>query len=226
MRTSLALFVLLVAACGSNRAASSPPRSDSVTPTYASADGTSLAPALPAGRAQAIFAGGCFWCVEAAFEGLDGVTEVLSGYTGGSEQRPTYRQVSSGSTGHFEAVRVVYDPTRITYASLLEVFLHNIDPVQDDGQFCDHGRQYRSAIFVGDASERAAARALLDRASRELGRMIATQVRDAGPFWVAESYHQDYYRTHPVEYLAYRTGCGRDDRLRELWGDRAGHAGH
>lgn len=187
--------------------------------------GSPLAPPLAEGQREAVFAGGCFWCMERPFEELDGVIAVVSGYTGGRTERPTYRQVSAGITGHYEAVRVVYDPARITYARLLEVFFRNVDPTQGNGQFCDRGEQYRSAIFVRDASERAAARAALDDVARRLGRRIVTSILDVAPFYVAEAYHQDYHRTHPVEYAAYRHGCGRDARLRELWGDAAGAHG-
>lgn len=200
---------------------STSPSAPSATPMESS--GTEIAPSLESGQAEAVFAGGCFWCVEAAFEGIEGVLGVVSGYTGGEEAHPTYEQVSSGATGHLEAVRVVYDPARITYGRLLEVFLHDIDPTQADGQFCDRGPQYRSAIFARDEVERVAATEALARAAAELGRRIDTQVRSAGPFWVAEDYHQDYYRTHPARYSAYRSSCGRDERLRELWGERARH---
>lgn len=230
MNKLLAFFVLvLLGACRSQSAQSSAsiaPSPSGASPAPEPTGGTEVAAALESGQAEAIFAGGCFWCVETAFEGQDGVVSVVSGYTGGGEAHPTYEQVSSGSTGHLESVRVVYDPSRISYERLLEIFVHNIDPTQADGQFCDHGSQYRSAIFVRADAERRAALDRLARASAELGRSIATEVRDASPFWVAEAYHQDYYRTHPARYSSYRAACGRDDRLRALWGERAGQAAH
>jgi peptide-methionine (S)-S-oxide reductase len=215
-------LVLLLAACSSAPSTPAPAAPSAATPT-SRVGGSPRAPALEAGQAEAIFAGGCFWCVETAFEPLTGVISVTSGYTGGPEIGPTYEEVSSGDTGHYEAVRVVYDPSRITYARLLEVFVVNIDPTQGNGQFCDFGRQYRSAIFVASAEERALAQAALERAHTQLHEEIATTVLEAAPFWVAEDYHQDFYRTHPARYTSYREGCGRDARLRTLWGAAAGH---
>ncbi|MFK7987233.1 MAG: peptide-methionine (S)-S-oxide reductase MsrA [Sandaracinaceae bacterium] len=189
----------------------------------ASAPSTERAAAPPSGRAVAIFAGGCFWCMEGPFEALDGVDSVTSGYTGGRIEGPSYRQVSSGTTRHAEAVHIVYDPERVTYARLLEVFWHNVDPTQSDGQFCDHGPQYRTGIFVANAEERRLAEASKVQAARTLGRRIVTEITDAGAFWVAEGYHQDFYRTNPARYRSYRAGCGRDRVLRSLWGDAAAH---
>ena len=188
-----------------------------------SAGHTARAPDLEPGQAEAIFAGGCFWCMEHPFERLDGVVSVTSGYTGGRIAGPSYRQVASGTTRHAEAVRVVYDPERIDYERLLEVFWHNIDPTQRDGQFCDRGSQYRTGIFVVDEEQRRLAEASKRAVAERLDASVVTEVRDAGAFWVAEDYHQDYYRTHPVRYRTYRTGCGRDRRLRELWGEAAWH---
>ncbi|HJL14447.1 MAG TPA: peptide-methionine (S)-S-oxide reductase MsrA [Sandaracinaceae bacterium LLY-WYZ-13_1] len=184
---------------------------------------TARAPDLREGQAEAIFAGGCFWCMEGPFERIDGVSSVTSGYTGGSVEGPSYEQVSRGGTGHAEAVRVVYDPDRVDYARLLEVYWHNVDPTQSDGQFCDHGDQYRTAIFVVNDEQRRLAEASKRRVREELGRRVVTEIVDAEPFWVAEDYHQDYYRTHPTRYRRYRAGCGRDRRLRELWGEDAAH---
>ena len=184
---------------------------------------TDRAPAPPASEAEAVFAGGCFWCMEGPFEAIDGVISVTSGYTGGHVEGPSYEQVSSGSTGHAESVRVVYDPSRVTYEQLLEVYWHNVDPTQADGQFCDHGTQYRSAIFPRNAEERRLAEASRARAAETLGRPVVTTIEDTQPFWVAEDYHQDFYRTHPARYQSYRAGCGRDRRLHELWGDAAAH---
>lgn len=186
-----------------------------------SAAQTSQAPPLSAGQAEAIFAGGCFWCMEGPFEAIDGVSSVTSGYTGGPTAGPTYEQVSSGSTRHAEAVRVVYDPARVSYERLLEVYWRNVDPTQRDGQFCDRGPQYRTGIFVVDAEQRRLAEASKRAIASRLGRPVVTEIVDATPFWVAEDYHQDYHRTHPARYRSYRAGCGRDRRLRELWGPAA-----
>jgi methionine-S-sulfoxide reductase len=178
----------------------------------------------PAQRATAVFAGGCFWCEETAFEGLPGVFSVVSGYTGGQKENPTYEEVSSGSTGHAESVEVTYDPSQITYEKLLEVFWHNVDPTQANGQFCDHGTQYRSAIFYKDEAQRKAAeesRRRVEEIPRFKGKVV-TQIVAASMFYPAEEYHQDFWKKSPVRYQSYRQGCGRDARLKELWGDAAG----
>ncbi|HYT31064.1 MAG TPA: peptide-methionine (S)-S-oxide reductase MsrA [Thermoanaerobaculia bacterium] len=178
----------------------------------------------PAQRATAIFAGGCFWCEETAFEGLPGVFSVVSGYTGGQKKNPTYEEVSAGSTGHAESVEVTYDPSLITYEKLLEVFWHNVDPTQSNGQFCDHGTQYRSAIFYKDEAQRKAAeesKRRVEEMPRFKGKVV-TQIVAASTFYPAEEYHQDFYKKSPVRYQSYRQGCGRDARLKELWGDAAG----
>ena len=191
-------------------------------PLSAAASPTTPAPATD----RATFAGGCFWCVEAAFEGVPGVLSVTSGFSGGAEKNPTYEKVSSGSTGHAESVQVVFDPKRISYAALLQIFWHNIDPTQSNGQFCDHGRQYRSAIFWKDATQRQLAeeskRAI--EASKRFARPIVTEIVRFAAFYPAEEYHQDYYKKNPEHYHAYRTGCGRDRRLREIWGNEAPNA--
>lgn len=184
---------------------------------------TRAAPAPPAGLAVAVFAGGCFWCMEGPLEAIDGVGAVVSGYAGGVIEGPSYREVSSGRTRHIEAVHVTYDPARVDYARLLEVFWHNVDPTQANGQFCDRGGQYRTAIFVANAEERRLAEEGKVRVAEQLGRPVVTEIRASAPFWIAEDYHQDYYRTHPSQYRRYRAGCGRDARLRELWGDVAAH---
>ena len=188
------------------------------------------APAKPATSAptavtaKAVFAGGCFWCEEATFEGKPGVLKVVSGYAGGREQKPTYEWVSSGRTGHAESVEVTYDPTVTTYERLLDIFWHNVDPTQSNGQFCDHGTQYRSAIFYTSESQHRAAlaskKAIED--SKVLKRPIVTEIVPLPRFWPAEEYHQDYYKKNPVGYQTYRLGCGRDRTLREVWGDKAG----
>lgn len=174
--------------------------------------------------ARAVFAGGCFWCMERPFEALPGVLTVTSGYSGGSVPHPTYEQVSSGATGHAESVQVVYDPSKVTYEQLLEVYWYNVDPTQADGQFCDHGRQYRTAIFTADGAQRRAAEESKRRleASGKLPGRVVTEIVPAGPFYPAEEYHQDFYRKNPARYEGYRRGCGRDARLRELWGAAAG----
>ena len=171
--------------------------------------------------ALATFAAGCFWCAEADFEKVPGVVSVISGYTGGSLPNPTYEQVSSGGTGHAESVEVRYDPARVSYEQLLDRFWHDVDPFAGDRQFCDVGEQYRAEIFVHDAAQRAAAEASKPRVEQELGRPVKVRISDAGPFYRAEAYHQGYSRTHPLQYRFYRWSCGRDRRLREIWGSRA-----
>lgn len=185
---------------------------------------TTREPAPPPreGLASAVFAGGCFWCMEPPFEALDGVVSAESGYAGGSAEDATYDHVSSGVTLHLESVRVVYDPARVSYARLAEVFLANVDPTQGDGQFCDHGPQYRAAFFVANDAERAEAERALAAVRARLGRELVVAVNAAMPFYRAEAYHQDFYRTHAETYLHYRQGCGRDARLRALYGDAAG----
>jgi peptide-methionine (S)-S-oxide reductase len=183
------------------------------------------APGAPRTTATATFAGGCFWCMEPPFDKLDGVLSTTSGYTGGQKAQPTYEQVSAGGTGHAEAVQVVYEPARITYEKLLEVFWHNIDPLARDRQFCDVGSQYRSAIFVHDDTQRQAAEASRRQleASGRLPGPIVTEIVPAGPFYPAEDYHQDYYEKNPLRYKFYRWNCGRDQRLAEVWGEPPTH---
>jgi peptide-methionine (S)-S-oxide reductase len=171
-------------------------------------------------RAIAIFAGGCFWCMEPPFDKVDGVISTTSGYTGGAKVDPSYEEVSSGRTGHYEALQVEYDPARVTYQRLLEVFWRNIDPLDADGQFCDKGGQYRSAIFVADNEQRAlaeASKAALEKSGKLVGRIV-TKILPATTFYPAEAEHQDYYRKNPVRYAYYRWTCGRDRRLEQLWG--------
>jgi len=170
----------------------------------------------------AVFAGGCFWCVEADFEKLDGVAEAVSGYTGGLVDNPTYEQVTYGDTGHLEAVRVAYDPGVVSYRELVDYFFRTIDPLDPNGQFCDEGPSYRTAIFAATADERTAALEAKAEAEEILGERVVTPVLDRRTFWVAEDYHQDYYKKNRIKYRVYRTGCGRDRRLKQLWGeDRA-----
>ena len=173
-------------------------------------------------RGEALFAAGCFWCVESAFMDLPGVTSVVSGYTGGSKVNPSYEQVSSGATGHAESVRVLYDPAKQSYAQLLDVFWHNVDPFSAGGQFCDRGSQYRSAIFYLDEAQRRAAEASRVAVEKRLKKgKVVTEVTAASAFYPAEAHHQKFCKTSPDRYQAYRKGCRRDQRLREIWGDEA-----
>ena len=181
---------------------------------------TSPAPAVPPGMAVATFAGGCFWCMEPPFDKLPGVTATISGYTGGRTANPSYEEVSSGATGHAESVEVIYDPKKVSYEKLLEVFWVNIDPTVKDRQFCDTGTQYRTAIFYHDDAQRKAAeasKAALEK-SRPFKEPIVTQIVMAGAFYPAEDYHQDYYKKNALQYKFYVTGCGRYARLDQLWG--------
>jgi peptide-methionine (S)-S-oxide reductase len=171
---------------------------------------------------KAIFAGGCFWCMEPPFEKLAGVSSVVSGYIGGGVRNPTYEQVSAGRTGHTEAVEITYDPAKVSYAQLLDIFWHNIDPLTANAQFCDQGSQYRSEIFPANAEERAAAEASKVAIAAKLKGKIVTEITDASTFYPAEEYHQDYYKKNPIRYKYYRGACGRDARLKELWGAAAG----
>jgi peptide-methionine (S)-S-oxide reductase len=184
------------------------------------------ATAVPARTAVATFAMGCFWCAETAFEGQPGVLSAVSGYTGGREANPTYDQVSNHATTHYEALQVTYDPARTRYETLLDLFWHNIDPTQGNGQFCDHGDQYRSAVFTHDEAQRRAvlaSKAAIEK-SGVLKKPIVTAILPAARFWPAEDYHQDFYKKSPARYQSYRRGCGRDARLRQLWGERPGGA--
>lgn len=173
--------------------------------------------------AKAVFAGGCFWCMEKPFDELSGVVSVTSGYTGGHSRNPTYKEVSAGVTGHAEAVEIIYDPAKISYEQLLTVFWHNIDPTVKDRQFCDMGNQYRSAIFF--TTEEQHRIAMNSKKSLEINKpfkeAIVTEITKAGVFYPAEGYHQKYYKKNPIRYKFYRNGCGRDKRLKELWGSAA-----
>ena len=172
-------------------------------------------------RAVATFARGCFWCAEDAFEGQQGVLSVVSGYTGGKEKNPTYEQVSAHRTGHFEAIEVTFDPAKVSYEKLLDVFWHNVDPSDGGGQFCDNGPQYRSAIFVHGEDQRRAAEASKGPVAAKVGK-VETLILSAGPFYPAEDYHQDFAEKNPLRYNFYSTGCGRAARLRQVWGAAAG----
>ena len=175
----------------------------------------------PPPRAMATFAGGCFWCMEGPFDKLPGVISTTSGYTGGTKANPTYEEVSNGGTGHRESVEVVYEPRKVTYAQLLDTFWHNVDPTDNSGQFCDHGPQYRSAIFYHDAEQKRLAEA--SKAALEKRFRVATDILPASQFWRAEEYHQDYYKKNPIRYHFYRFNCGRDQRLEQIWGKAPAH---
>ena len=176
-----------------------------------------------ASTAKATFAGGCFWCMEPPYDKLPGVISTTSGYMGGTTKNPTYESVSTGRTGHTEVVQVEYDPAKVTYSTLLEVFWRNIDPTQRDGQFCDHGSQYRTGIFYHNEEQKKlaeASKAALQKNKPFKGEIV-TEVTKAPDFYPAEAYHQDFYKKSPTRYKIYRSGCGRDARLQALWG-RAG----
>jgi peptide-methionine (S)-S-oxide reductase len=173
--------------------------------------------------AKATFAGGCFWCMEAPFDELDGVISTTSGYTGGKVKNPTYEQVSNGGTGHAEAVQVVYDPSRVTYEKLLEVFWTNVDPTDGGGQFCDRGNQYRSEIYYHNENQKMLAEKSKMEKSKLLKQSIVTPITAATEFYPAEDYHQDFYKKSTLRYKSYRMGCGRDRRLEQLWGPAAKH---
>ncbi|WP_368188399.1 peptide-methionine (S)-S-oxide reductase MsrA [Aestuariibius sp. HNIBRBA575] len=195
--------------------------------------------AMQCGQAQArdvqtmVVAGGCFWCVESDFESVTGVIEAVSGYTGGSTENPTYRQVTRGGTGHYEAVEITYDADRVSYRQLLDLFFRSVDPTDAGGQFCDRGDSYRTAIFVSNSAQQAQAEAALSAAQSELGQRIVTPILSASHFYDAEDYHQDYYEGRNIvvtragpkrqseAYKFYREGCGRDARVRQLWGNNA-----
>lgn len=190
-------------------------------------------------RAETAYvAGGCFWCVEADFEKVPGVSEVISGFSGGTVENPTYSQVVHGGTGHYEAVEIRYDPAKVSYAELMRLFFRSVDPTDAGGQFCDRGDSYLTAIFAATPAERQAAEAAKADAAAELGREVVTPVLDFAAFYPAEEYHQDYYkkgdliltrfgpRSKETAYGLYREGCGRDARIRQLWGDAAPFVGH
>ena len=174
-----------------------------------------------ADSATAVFAGGCFWCMESDYQDREGVIDVVSGFTGGTLQNPTY---SGNHAGHFEAVKITYDPAVVSYQQLLDQFWVSIDPFDDKGQFCDKGFSYRSAIFPGNAAERALAEASkVEVQKRFADAVVYTEIRDASEFWPVEEYHQDYYQKNPLRYKYYRWNCGRDQRLQAIWGEAAAH---
>ncbi len=178
--------------------------------------------AIAAPREVATFAGGCFWCMESPFDKLPGVVSVTVGYSGGQVRNPTYEQVSNGGTGHLESVQIVFDPRRVRYGQLLDVFWHNVDPTDNTGQFCDKGPQYRSAIFYHDATQKR----LAEESKRNVEKrveQVATDILPATQFYRAEEYHQHYYKKNPVRYQFYRFNCGRDQRLKSVWGRAPAH---
>jgi peptide-methionine (S)-S-oxide reductase len=197
-----------------------------------------LGSAAPALAEKAIVAGGCFWCVESDFESVPGVSKVVSGYTGGTVANPSYKQVGRGDTGHYEAVEITFDPKRISYDEVLRLFFRSIDPTDAGGQFCDRGTPYRTAVFPLNAAQTATAEAAKAAAAAELGQKIVTPVVAAGKFWPAEAYHQDYYKGQNIvltrrgpkaqssAYKFYRDACGRDARVKALWGGAAPFVGH
>jgi len=176
---------------------------------------------VAAEQKSAIFAGGCFWCVEEAFDKVPGVVATTSGYTGGHLDNPSYEQVSAGGTGHFESVKVDYDPAKVSYAELLETFWHNIDPFDARGQFCDKGSQYLSAIFVGNAEEKMLAEESKERVAAQFDKPVQTKILPVATFYPAEGYHQNFHVTNAARYKFYKFGCGRAQRLQQLWGDPA-----
>jgi peptide-methionine (S)-S-oxide reductase len=186
----------------------------------ASAAAQGAKPADAAAPRTATFAGGCFWCVEADFDKVDGVISTTSGYTGGRTANPTYESVSAGGSGHAEAVEVVYDPSKVSYEKLLDVFWHNIDPLVKDRQFCDHGNQYRTAIFYHDDEQHRLAESSKAAVEKRFKQPVYTEIVPAGTFTKAEDYHQDFYLKNPIRYKFYRFNCGRDARLEELWGKK------
>ena len=195
-----------------------------VTAAILAVPATSTVPAATDDElATATFAGGCFWCVESDFDAVPGVVETISGYTGGTADSPTYKQVTAGGTGHREAVQIRYDPKRVSYERLLHIFWRSVDPTDGGGQFCDRGESYQTAIFVDDEEERRlaeASREMLEQ-SMVLDAPVVTPVETAGEFFPAEDYHQDYYTKNPVRYRFYRFSCGRDSRVQQVWGRQA-----
>jgi peptide-methionine (S)-S-oxide reductase len=181
---------------------------------------TAAEPPTQAKTATAVFAGGCFWCMEPPYDALPGVVATTSGYTGGLKANPSYEQVSAGDTGHIEAVQIAYDPKQVSYEKLLEVFWRNVDPLDDGGQFCDRGNTYTTAIFVQNEEERKIAEQSKAAIEKKLGKAVVTAIRPAATFYAAEDYHQDYYRKNPLRYKYYRYSCGRDQRLEQLWGKK------
>ena len=203
------LSLLALAGCGTQ----SPAQADSVAPKAAISPATS-----PSNLATAIFAGGCFWCMEKPFDEIPGVVATTSGYTGGTLANPTYEQVGRGGTGHFEAVKITYDPAKVSYQKLLDTYWRQVDPFDAFGQFCDKGETYLPAIFYANDTEKKAAEAAREVLYARFKKPIVVQILPAKAFYDAEGYHQDYYQKNPLRYAYYRNGCGRDARLRAVWG--------
>ena len=203
------LSLLALAGCGTQ----SPAQADSVAPKAAISPATS-----PSYLATAIFAGGCVWCMEKPFDELPGVVATTSGYTGGTLTNPTYEQVGRGGTGHFEAVKITYDPAKVSYQKLLDTYWRQVDPFDAFGQFCDKGETYLPAIFYANDTEKKAAEAAREVLFARFKKPIVVQILPAKAFYDAEGYHQDYYQKNPLRYAYYRNGCGRDARLRAVWG--------
>ena len=213
---TVAIASVSLVACSQAQSPASDPSATSAAATAAQASGPT---------AKAVFAGGCFWCVESDFDKVPGVLSTTSGYTGGKTANPSYEEVSSNLTGHAEAVEIVFDPAKVSYAQLVEHLWRTIDPTTKDRQFCDVGSPYRTAIFAQDTDQlriAQASRAALEK-TKPFADPIVTEVVQADTFYPAEEYHQNYYRKNPVRYDYYRTGCGRDARLKQLWGDAAGN---
>jgi peptide-methionine (S)-S-oxide reductase len=232
LRHALNLLSLAVVV-GAGYAAAAPTGKSTTSAPVAKSTAAATTPAArsdaPAGQgstAVATFAMGCFWSAESAFEGRPGVISVTSGYTGGHVPHPSYEEVSSGTTGHFEAIEVVYDPAKTTFPKLLDVFWHNVDPTQGDGQFCDRAPEYRSIVFYhSDAQRNEAQKSMREMApTLRVKKPIVSQILPAGAFYAAEDYHQDFARRNPEYYQRYREGCGRDARLMQLWGKLDAHA--
>lgn len=177
-------------------------------------------------QAIAIFAGGCFWCMEPPYDRVEGVQETLSGYTGGHVENPSYEQVTRENTGHYEAVKITYDPDNVSYQTLLDIFWRNIDPLDAGGQFCDRGNSYRSAVFYLDQKQKQLAEASAQQVAESLQQPVVTEILPAKEFYSAEDYHQNYYQKNPLRYKYYRYRCGRDARLEELWGDQSEASGN
>ncbi len=205
-RISFVVAAILLASCGSEQASDLPGGGEATAATRAPR------------TESAVFAGGCFWCTEADFEKVPGVVSAVSGYTGGRVANPTYEQVSAGGTGHYEAVRVTWDPAKVSYDRLARHFFRTVDPTDAGGQFCDRGDSYRTALFVSSPAQRKAAEAAKAEANRALRGRVVTSILAAGRFWPAEGYHQDYYKKNKLKYRFYRYRCGRDARIEEVWG--------
>ena len=222
-QTFLAFSAALSAMAGASSLVDAADARLPITPRAVSASAPVSAPEVSPSvvtKAVAVFAGGCFWCMEAPFDHLPGVIEVLPGYTGGTKENPTYEEVSAGGTGHAESVQVTFDPSKTSYDKLLDVYWHQVDPTTPNAQFCDHGTQYRSAIFVQNDAQLAAAeasKATLEKSGKFKAKIV-TEITRATKFYVAEDYHQHYYKKNPVRYKYYRYSCGRDQYLDAIWG--------